>query len=269
MQFCVLGSGSKGNATYIQAGETAILIDAGFSGVEIKRRLAAVGVDFSSLDAILVTHEHNDHIRGVPVLSRQGGIPVFANKATYLAAGAQLEKLASFREFDTGVSFVFQDLTIHPFSISHDTADPVGFIISDGIFSLGYCTDTGVVSRLMAHRLADCHGLILETNHDPEMLKKSAYPPYLKQRIRGKQGHLANRDAALFLKHLLHDGLEQVVLAHISESNNHPDVAFREVMAVIGGNGNGSGGDVHSAPCVSVAAQNRPGRMIRLGNRKN
>lgn len=269
MRFCVLGSGSKGNATYIKVGDTAILIDAGFSGIEIKRRLAAVGEDFSSLDAILVTHEHNDHIRGVPVLSRQGGIPVFANNATYSAAGDRLDKLASCRSFDTGVSFVFQDVTIHPFSISHDTADPVGFIISDGLLSLGYCTDTGAVSRLMAHRLAECHGLILETNHDPEMLKKSAYPPYLKQRIRGKQGHLANRDAALFLKHLLHDGLEHVVLAHISESNNSPDVAFSEVMSVIGGNGNGSGISDFPALNVSVAAQNRPGEMIRLGNSKN
>lgn len=264
MRFCVLGSGSKGNATYIQAGGTAILIDAGFSGVEIKRRLAEIEVDLSSIAAIFVTHEHNDHVRGVPVLSRQGNIPVFANPATFKAAGSRLAKLSAACEFDTGTAFRFQDLLIHPFSISHDTADPVGFMISDKRVTLGYCTDTGTVSRLMRHRLAGCHGLILETNHDPDLLKNGSYPPFLKQRIRSNKGHLANMEAALFLKELLHDGLEQVVLAHISESNNRPEIAYQTVCEVIG-NGSAAAGSRCRLPRVSVAVQDRAGEVFELG----
>lgn len=263
MRFCVLGSGSKGNATYVQAGDTAILIDAGFSGIEIKRRLAEIGVDFSSIAAILVTHEHNDHIRGVSVLSRQGNIPVFANPATFRAAGSKMAKLSAAREFDTGAAFKFQDLLIHPFSVSHDTADPVGFMVSDKSVTLGYCTDTGTVSRLMRHRLSGCHGLILETNHDPELLKNGSYPPFLKQRIRSNKGHLANMEAALFLKELIHDGLKHVVLAHISEANNRPEIAYRTVCKVIG-NGTGKAGRDGLLPSVSVAAQDCPGRVLEL-----
>ena len=154
MRFCVLGSGSKGNCTYIQAGNTAVLIDAGFSGKEIERRLTAVGVDPASLSALLITHEHGDHLRGAAVLSRRFRLPVFANPATFRAGGRNLDKLHAYGEFDTGTAFEFQDLTIHPFAVSHDAADPVGFLLGDGRHGLGYCTDTGVVSRLMAHRLA-------------------------------------------------------------------------------------------------------------------
>ena len=184
MKFCVLGSGSKGNATYLESGGTSILIDAGMSGVEMQKRLATIGVELSAIDAILVTHEHNDHVQGVGVLSRRARIPVYANTATLTAASKIVNKLFSYNEFETGVSFTVNDLEIHPFSISHDAEDPVGFRISDGSFSFGYCTDTGKVSRLMHHRLASCQALVLESNHDIEMLQNGTYPPYLKQRIR-------------------------------------------------------------------------------------
>jgi len=257
MQFCVLGSGSKGNATYITAGNTAILIDGGFSGIEIQRRLATIGVDYAAIDAILVTHEHSDHIRGVPVLSRRGNIPVYANPATYGAAGSNLNKLHRYCEFETGVAFYFQELAIHPFSVSHDTSDPVGFVITDGRYSLGYCTDTGRVTRLMQHRLAGCDGLVLESNHDPQLLKNGPYPPYLKQRVQSKNGHLANHEAAAFLKDLLHDALRQVVLAHISETNNQPQLAYAETMRVLSTNG---------PPLqVTVAPQDRPTPLISIG----
>ena len=257
MQFCVLGSGSKGNATYISSGNTAILIDGGFSGIEIQRRLASIGVDFGAIDAILVTHEHSDHIRGVPILSRRGNIPVYANPATYMAAGPKLNKLHSFCEFETGVAFYFQELAIHPFSVSHDTSDPVGFVITDGHYSVGYCTDTGRITRLMQHRLAGCDGLVLESNHDPQLLKNGPYPPYLKQRVQSKNGHLANHEAAAFLKDLLHDALHHVVLAHISETNNQPQLAYKETMRVLSANG--------SSLQVIVAPQDRPTRLITVG----
>ena len=263
MRFCVLGSGSKGNATYIASGETSILIDAGMSGVEMQKRLALIGVDLSAIDAILVTHEHNDHVQGVGVLSRRAKIPVYANPATFSAASKIVNKLFSYNEFETGTSFHCRNLEIHPFSISHDTEDPVGFRISDGHVSLGYCTDTGKVSRLMLHRLASCQALILESNHDIEMLQNGTYPPYLKQRIRSSQGHLDNTEAATFLQDLVHDNLQHVVLAHLSEENNHPEIALHAAVEALHGNPQCR----ETAIRISVASQENVGEFVSLCGR--
>jgi len=260
MKFCVLGSGSKGNATYLKSGETRILIDAGMSGIELQRRLSTIGVELSEIDAILVTHEHNDHVHGVGVLSRRVKIPVHANSATFSAASKTVRKLFSYKEFETGVSFQIRNLEIHPFTISHDAQDPVGFRISDGRVSFGYCTDTGKVSQLIRHRLASCKGLVLESNHDVEMLQNGTYPPYLKQRIRSSQGHLDNEVAASFLKELLHEKLEHVVLAHLSEENNDPEIAYNAAMAAVGNNSYCREIDLR----ISVANQYCAGELICL-----
>ena len=260
MKFCVLASGSKGNATYIDAGEVRVLIDAGMSGVEMQRRLATIGVGLSEIDAILVTHEHNDHIHGVGVLSRRVGIPVYANPATFSAASGIVRKLSAYKEFETGASFLIRNIEIHPFAVSHDARDPVGFRITDGRVALGYCTDTGKISQLIRHRLASCQAVILESNHDIDMLQNGSYPPYLKQRIRSNQGHLDNLEAAAFLKELLHEGLTHVVLAHLSEENNDPEIAYRTAMAAV--NNNSSGGEMNLR--VTVADQYCPGELICL-----
>jgi phosphoribosyl 1,2-cyclic phosphodiesterase len=260
MKFCVLGSGSKGNATYLESGETRILIDAGMSGIELQRRLATIGVELLEIDAILVTHEHNDHVHGVGVLSRRAKIPVYANPATFSAASRTVGKLSSSNEFETGASFQIRNLEIHPFSISHDAQDPVGFRISDGRVSFGYCTDTGKVSQLIRHRLASCKGLVLESNHDIEMLQNGTYPPYLKQRIRSSQGHLDNEEASLFLKELLHEKLEHVVLAHLSEENNDPEIAYHAAMAALGKNPDCKEMDLR----ISVADQKSVGELVCL-----
>ncbi len=263
MRFCVLGSGSKGNATFIEGGDTRILIDAGFSGIEIERRLESVGVDPASLQAIAVSHEHGDHIRGVQALSRRYGLTVLASRATMEAAGKSVAKVARWTEISGGQTFSFADLSIHPFSLSHDVVDPLGFVIkSDGI-SIGYCTDTGIVSKLMQHRLSGCNGLVLECNHDPVMLKNGGYPPQLQQRIRSKDGHLANSEAAGFLADLVHEGLEHVVLAHLSESNNTPELARIEVEDFLAGNISRSG--LHGKFEISVAGQDSVGKMVSLG----
>lgn len=261
MRFCVLGSGSKGNATYIEAGETRLLIDAGFSGVEIGRRLTVIGVEADDLSAILITHEHTDHIKGAPVLSRKLGIPVYVNQATYEAAGWDTKKIYKWHPIEAGASFAIGSLTIHPFSVSHDAADPMGYVIKNSTVSIGYCTDTGVASRLMHHRLAGCHALILESNHDPEMLRNGAYPLYLQQRIRSKAGHLANGQAAEFLRDLLHDDLQHVVLAHLSDSNNTPDLVRREFELLMQ-----SCEDLcrRGSPCISISCQDKTGEMIDL-----
>ncbi len=260
MKFCVLGSGSKGNATYLESGETSILIDAGMSGIELQRRLSTIGVELSAIDAILVTHEHNDHVQSVGVLSRRANIPVCANSATFSAASKTINKPYSYNEFETGASFHFRNLEIHPFSISHDTEDPVGFRISDGSVSFGYCTDTGKVSRLMLHRLACCQGLVLESNHDIEMLQNGTYPPYLKQRIRSGQGHLDNVEAATFLQELAHEKLQHVVLAHLSEENNHPEIALHAAVKALHNNP----GCPEAAIRISVASQGCVGELVSL-----
>lgn len=261
MRFCVLGSGSRGNATYLESNGTAILIDAGMSGIELRKRLSVIDVDLSEIAGILVTHEHNDHIHGVGVISRRASIPVYANPATFLAASRTVRKLYSYREFDTGVSFQINDLEIHPFAVSHDAKDPVGFRITNGKTSFGYCTDTGKVSQLIRHRLASCRALVLESNHDIGMLQNGSYPPYLKQRIRSSQGHLDNETASGFLRELFHEKLEYVILAHLSEENNEPGIAYkaarRALETVISCEETGLR--------ISVAEQYRPGEMICIG----
>jgi phosphoribosyl 1,2-cyclic phosphodiesterase len=226
IRFSVLGSGSRGNAVYVESGSTAVLIDGGFSGKELARRLRLIDRDLDFLKGICVTHEHNDHINGVGVISRRCRIPVMANGGTFKGGEKKMGKLFRRIEFETGGSFSFHDLFIRSFRISHDTADPVGYLISDGRVSLGYCTDTGKVTYLMEKRLAECNGLVLEFNHNPEMLKNGPYPLALQQRVRSSQGHLSNEEGAEFLKNTLNRRLEKIVLAHLSEINNRPELAM-------------------------------------------
>lgn len=225
MRFSVLGSGSRGNCVYIEVGSTGILIDNGFSGKEIERRMSAVGRSLNNISAICITHEHNDHISGVGVLSRRCKVPVYANPGTFAGAEKKIGRPHKLVEFETGDELDIQDLQVRSFRVSHDTEDPVGFVVSNGSEYLGYCTDTGKVSKLMELRLARCHGLILEFNHNLEMLKNGPYPLTVQQRVRSSQGHLANEDAALFLKNLMHRKLRVAVLAHLSETNNTPELA--------------------------------------------
>ena len=255
MKFCVLGSGSRGNCTYVETGCGGILIDAGFSGREIARRLAIIDRTPEQLGAILVTHEHNDHIAGVGVLSRRYNLPVYANLPTMKAAEKKLGKLFAFYEFHTGTPFDLLECRIHPFGVSHDTADPVGFILENNGLTLGYCTDTGRITKLMQYLLGQCHGLILEANHDPQMLQEGPYPLSLQQRVRSSHGHLANGDAASFI-HSLQGPLQALVLAHLSETNNHPDLVMRAV---------GRLGDTVVCRQPVLARQAEPGPLIDLG----
>jgi len=258
MRFCVLGSGSKGNCTLIESGKTVLLIDAGFSGIEIKRRMELIGCAPEMITAILVTHEHNDHIGGVGVLSRRCGVPVYANFGTHLASESRIGGVSARLEFTTGERFAINDLQVHPFAVSHDTADPVGFVVSDGDCSIGYCTDTGRTTRLMAHHLSRCRALILESNHDPQMLRNGPYPLPIQQRVRSNQGHLANEDAADFLAGLIHDELDWVVLAHLSEINNQPELALEAVHKKLGNRAE------HCDICT--ASQQCPCRMMDLAD---
>jgi len=251
----VLASGSRGNATYVSDGSTAILIDAGLSGVEIQRRMASKGMDPSSLDAILVSHEHTDHIQGVGVLSRRFGLTVHISDGTRQASGTALGKLSGVCPFTCGDSFAIGSLAIHPFSISHDAEDPAGFTIGCNGAKVGVATDLGIVTGVVRTHLEACDILILEANHDAQMLIDGPYPWPLKQRIRGRSGHLSNDDTALLLEALQHDRLAHVILAHLSEENNTPDKARQTVKAAL----NGAGTEIH------VASQTAGSRVLTLG----
>jgi phosphoribosyl 1,2-cyclic phosphodiesterase len=257
MFFSVLGSGSQGNSIYIESGSTAVLVDAGFSGKEIGARLHSIGRRIEDLDAIFVTHEHHDHIHGVGVLSRRCQIPVYSNYKTIKAGEKLLGNLFHHSEFETGGRIELQDLQIRSFAVSHDAADPVGFCVNNGETSIACCTDTGKVSALVRQRVRECNVLILEFNHDLQMLKEGPYPPALQQRVRSDHGHLSNDDAAVFLQTLIHDQLHHVVLAHLSATNNHPNLAMTAARGVMGG------GSI--MPQLRVAAQNVASELIFVG----
>ena len=235
MRFSILGSGSKGNCTLVEAGSTRVLIDNGFSAKELIRRLGQLDVAPESLTAIVLTHEHDDHIKGAGVLARRLNLPVYANAPTLRAAEPRMGHLPAAHEFGTGETFAIQGLEIHPFAISHDTADPVGFVFGDGESRLGYCTDTGIITRLIRHHLQTCQALILEANHDIGMVKNGPYPLPLKQRVLSSRGHLANGDSLSLAAELAGASLGLLMLAHLSEVNNHPQLVRDEVQAHLHG----------------------------------
>ena len=233
MRVCLLASGSKGNSLFIKSGESRILVDAGLSGRQIESRLVNIGEDPSKLDAILVTHEHRDHVTAVGPLARRYKLPVFINSKTH-AAMPSPGHLAQLTEFAAGNRFNVRDLEIAPFSITHDASDPVGFLIDTPEGRIGVATDLGIATRLVADQLKQCRVLILESNHDEDMLRDGPYPWHLKQRIRSRHGHLSNVAASDLLDGLLWDGLDAVFLAHLSETNNDPKLAHHSANAVLG-----------------------------------
>jgi len=229
---CTLASGSKGNATYISDGQTSILVDAGLSGIEIQRRLTSRDQTPEDLDAIIVTHEHSDHTRGVGILSRRYKLPVYINPKTHRACPG-LGKLYETRPFECGTTFQVNNMTVHPFAISHDAEDPAGFTIGQNGVTIGIATDLGIATAMVRQHLKRCALLILEANHDPTMLETGPYPWPLKQRIRSRTGHLSNPDSKKLLEELQHDNLQHVILGHLSEINNTAQKAFDEVSRAI------------------------------------
>ncbi len=202
------------------------------SGKEIERRLASQGLSPESLDAILVTHEHSDHVSGVGILARRYDLPVHINLAT-LKASTALGRIDKLRNFSCGHPFRVNDLEIHPFSISHDASDPAGFTIQSNGCKIGIATDLGIATAMVKTHLSGSSLLILEANHDLEMLETGPYPWPLKQRIRSRSGHLSNDDSATLLRELVHDGLQHIILAHLSEQNNLPHLAKTTVLEAL------------------------------------
>lgn len=225
--FCPLASGSKGNCIYIGTKETKILIDAGLSAKTIQERLQQIQVDLSEIDAILVTHEHSDHIKGIPQLGCKMGIPIFANSDTAKAIYELIGEAPRFKIFSTGESFEFGDMEFSPFNVQHDALDPVAFTIRIGKLKIGVCTDLGFVTSVVTHQLKECDYLLVEANHQPSMVHSSHRPMVYKQRVLSRQGHLSNEECAALLAKVWHCGLKKVYLAHLSSECNHPELALK------------------------------------------
>jgi phosphoribosyl 1,2-cyclic phosphodiesterase len=233
MRICLLASGSKGNSILVESGQTRLLIDAGLSARELRKRLDSIGVDAESLTALLITHEHGDHVRGLGPLVRQLDLPVYL-QSELAGKLPDVGKPACVREFVDGEEFAINDLTIRPFAITHDCLAPVGFSLTGEHGKVGVATDLGVVTRLVTQCLRDCRALVLETNHDEELLRDGPYPWKLKQRVRSNHGHLSNTAGGSLLEDVLWSGLESVFLSHLSETNNRPELAVEAVSAVLG-----------------------------------
>jgi phosphoribosyl 1,2-cyclic phosphodiesterase len=239
IRFTSLGSGSEGNALLVEAGSTRLLIDCGLPVRQAMARIEARGVDAMGLDAILVTHEHGDHIGGVMALARKTGATVCLTRGTHAAVHMRSVDACNgvaLRIIDSHAPFELGAVEVQPFPVPHDAREPVQYVIVHGALRLGILTDLGMLTPHVERSLQDCDGLVLEFNHDPALLAASSYPDSLKQRIAGRYGHLCNRDAAGLLARLNRDRLQHVVAAHLSKSNNteaHVLTAIREVLSDI------------------------------------
>ncbi len=232
LEVCVLASGSSGNAIYIASGRTRLLIDAGLSARQIAERLEQIGVVPESLSGICVSHEHGDHISGLRVLQKRHGVPVYANAGTLNGIRRQpkAEEIAA-RVFQTGSAFQIGDITIEPFSVPHDAYEPVGFRLHTAGTAVGVVTDLGMATSLVREKLKGCRAIVVESNHDEDLLREAPRPWPLKQRIRSRQGHLSNIDAARLIAESATEHLEHVFLAHLSSDCNTPDTALRTVAS--------------------------------------
>ncbi|KAF3362405.1 putative metallo-hydrolase YycJ [Chlamydiales bacterium STE3] len=231
--FCPLASGSKGNCIYLGTNQTKILIDAGLSARNIEKKLNEINVDISEIDAILITHEHSDHIQGLKVLAYKKGIPVFANHETAKGITETFNAIPKFKIFSTGETFEFGDLEIHPFTIQHDTLDPVAFTVRTGSLKLGFCTDLGFATSLVRNHLQQCDYIYLEANHQPSMVHASPRPTVYKQRVLSRNGHLSNEDCGRILAEVAHPQLKHIHLAHLSSECNSPEIALTTVKSIL------------------------------------
>ena len=234
LRFCSLGSGSSGNATLVEvrsgARATRVLVDCGFTQREIGVRLARIGLAPDDLDAIFVTHEHGDHIGCAVALARRHGIALWTSRGTWRAIGEpDLDGLLGFAR--DGEAIAIGALQLLPYTVPHDAAEPLQLRCSDGASSLGILTDSGSITPHLVAALRSCDALVLECNHDAQMLDASRYPPSLKARIGGRYGHLCNATAAQILAECHHAGLVHVVAAHLSEQNNRPALARHALAA--------------------------------------
>jgi phosphoribosyl 1,2-cyclic phosphodiesterase len=264
MRLIVLGSGSSGNALYIESGATGVLVDAGLSARETARRMTEVGVDATRLDAIVVTHEHADHVKGVRVMSKTTSAPVFISEATreesrFPNAGEGIcwgESISSSQPFQIG------PLDFHPFTIPHDGVDTFAFTVESSGVKVAVVTDLGYITQLVAERLRGSDLIIIESNHDRDMLKVGPYPWPLKQRIASNTGHLSNDETARWIREEFDGRASHLVLAHLSRQCNHPELARLSAIQALDTHGSLFYPDAERR--VKVAHQDRPTGWFEL-----
>lgn len=261
LNFCSLYSGSSGNSLFVETENTKILIDAGMSCKKIEEGLQSIEVDPSSINAILVTHEHSDHVKGIGTLSKKFDIPVFSTKETFTAMPAQTEKLSekNIKFFNPSEKFSINDLEILPFSIPHDAANPCGFnIYKDNEHQISIATDIGHMTKFIVDTLEGSEFILLESNYDTEVLRCCSYPYRLKTRIASDIGHLSNTMAGKTISYLLANGnLKTAMLGHLSRESNFPELAYQTVVdEIIAKNNNNIN--------LSVASRDCPGKLITL-----
>lgn len=239
LRFCSLGSGSSGNATLVEGlpsdgrSPTRLLIDCGLGPRQLAARMALRGLSPGDLDAVFVTHEHSDHVAGVLALQRHFGVAVWASAGTWEHVSARAATRPVCHMAQPGVAIQVGGLCLRPFTVPHDASEPLQLVVGDGRHCIGILTDLGEPTDAVAQALQACDALLLETNHDPDLLAASAYPPWLQRRIAGPRGHLANRQAADLLERCRHSALRHVVAAHLSVRNNRPDLALAALAGAL------------------------------------
>ena len=256
MRYCSISSGSKGNCHLIQSEKQTILVDAGGTAKQLACRLASLDVSLAEVNAVLITHEHIDHIAALDVLSRQCGMKIYANRATAQAIMRRFPKIAPerFCYFETGESFYIGELDIMPFAISHDAAEPVGYTVYRGLKKITIATDIGYMTRSVLEQCRDSHLLVLEANHDEQMLRSGPYPPSLQRRILGNKGHLSNKSCGETVSALAGGEIRRLILGHLSQENNTPQLALDTVRAAL----SEKGVPLNDLP-IDVAMQDRRG----------
>ncbi len=261
LNFCSLYSGSTGNSLFIESNNSKILIDSGVSVKKIVTALSSINVDISQIDAILVTHEHSDHVQSLGTLSKKYNIPVYANKKTWEAMPKQKEKIDVIcqKVFNNNEKFEIEDLEIKSFSTPHDAADSCGFTICSDDTKISIATDLGHITTNIIDALQNSKFLLLESNYDPEVLKCCSYPYLLKSRILGPNGHLSNSLAGKTIAHLIKSGLQTVMLGHLSKENNFPELAYNTVLEELALN-NYTTKNIN----VSVASRFGPTNLIQV-----
>ena len=263
LTFCSLFSGSSGNATYISGGKTGILIDAGLSGRQIADALSRIGVLPETLSGIVITHEHSDHVKGAGILSWKYHLPLYANERTWNAMARQVGEIPAANRFffETDSDFYIGDLSIHAFSIPHDAADPVGFRVYAGARSAATATDMGCVRKSVMKALSGADLVLLESNHDPEMLRENPrYSAALKQRILGSRGHLSNESCSEGILTLYDSGVRHLVLGHLSAENNTPQLAMDTALAAVTREGLVPDEDIF----LDLGWRDHPGKVYRI-----
>lgn len=259
--FCSLYSGSSGNSLFVESENTKLLVDAGVSSKKIEEALANLEIDPTSIDGILITHEHSDHVQGLGTFAKKFNLPVFVNEKTLDAMPKQKEKISekNIKLFNINEKFEIGDLKVKPFSIPHDAANPCGFNIFKDDKKISIATDIGHMTNGILKNLEDSIFIMLESNYDPEVLKYSKYPYQLKTRIAGPDGHLSNELAGKTISYLLNSGLKQAVLGHLSKQSNFPELAYKTVIEEI----MCTKYDENSLK-LSVASRDTPGNKIIL-----